>query len=169
MQNSECRMQPEAEPLGTSSGRSEKERLVELLREGSKIFTDKAREETFRCLEEKHHFDSRTDRTVDYYEEIADHLLENSVIVPPYKAGTKVYVISSYFIDDERPYIIEDTISHYYYTKNIKTIVLKNHPPVWYKDWDKVFLSHEDAKKWLKNRLPSKVSDKIMKHFTEVE
>ena len=141
MQNAECKMQ------------NEKERLIELI------------------VDAENEVVSAYPHSTDMYRigVIADHLLENSVIVPPYKAGTKVYVISSYFIDDERPYIIEDIISHYFYSGNMKSMILKNNSPVYYKDWDKVYPSREDAEKALRNKLPRNVSDKIMKHFTEVE
>ncbi len=105
-------------------------------------------------------------------EHIADHLLTNGVIVPPCKAGDTVYyelygeVKSAVIYRCEAVltqggiYITQaeakgnDGIEVYFGQDNIgKT----------------VFLSREDAEDALRRKLPSDVSEKIMKHFTEVE
>ncbi|MGM9551945.1 MAG: hypothetical protein ACI3XA_06770 [Clostridia bacterium] len=71
---------------------TERERLIELLKEGSEKAGDHLREATKIILAEKGHFNSKTDidrRSI--YEIEADYLLANGVIVPPCKVGDCVY------------------------------------------------------------------------------
>lgn len=44
---------------------------------------------------------------------IADHLIENGVIVPPYKCGTVVYVLRSQTSNSKNMYMREERIDHY--------------------------------------------------------
>ena len=72
---------------------TERERLIELIEEGTRIAYDKSLEEVRRIVKENHHFNSATDRTVSVSEMVADFLLSNGVIVPPVKVGDTVYEI----------------------------------------------------------------------------
>ena len=86
---------------------------------------------------------NHTLRTVDY-------LLANGVIVPPFKVGTKVYVITSQTSDNKNLYIFEDIITHYYLNEGNTVMCFENHlgEPNW--KWDKVFLTKEEAEEKLK-------------------
>lgn len=44
---------------------------------------------------------------------IADHLIANGVIVPPYKCGTVVYVVRSQTSNGKNLYMREERIDHY--------------------------------------------------------
>lgn len=72
---------------------TERDRLIKLIEEGTRIAYDKSLEEVRRIVKENHHFNSATDRTVSISEIVADFLLENGVIVPPVKVGDTVYEI----------------------------------------------------------------------------
>lgn len=80
----------------------------------------------------------------------ADDLLANGVIVPPFKVGTKVYVITSQTSDNKNFYIFEDTISHYFIGYNFPTMCFKNHLGIPNYNWDKVFPAKEEAEQNLK-------------------
>lgn len=84
------------------------------------------------------------------FEYIADHLIDNGVIVPPYKVGTKVYVITSQTSNNKNLYIFEDVISHYIVGDYCTAMCFENHLSKTEHNWDKVFLSREDAEKALK-------------------
>lgn len=66
MQSAECKVQPEAKPLGTPSNRNEKERLKEIL-DAEFMWSEKD------C------------------EAVADYLIASGVIVPPCNVGTTIY------------------------------------------------------------------------------
>lgn len=71
---------------------TERDRLIKLIEEGTRIAYDKSLEEVRRIVKENHHFNSATDRTVSISEIVADFLLSNGVIVPPVKVGDIVYI-----------------------------------------------------------------------------
>lgn len=72
-----------------------RDRLIELLKEGSNKAGEHLREVTKKVLAEKGSFNSKTDcDRRNMYEIEADCLLANGVIVPPCKIGDKVYVIT---------------------------------------------------------------------------
>ena len=83
-------------------------------------------------------------------EYIADYLIENDVIVPPCKVGTRVYVITSKTSNDKNFYIFEDTITHYRIVEGCTIMCFENHlgEPNW--KWNNVFLTKEEAKTKLK-------------------
>ena len=83
-------------------------------------------------------------------EELADYLLANGVIVPPYEVGTKVYVIASQTSDNRNFYIFEDIITHYHIGGGCVVMGFDNHLGVYSWNWDKVFLTKEEAEKALK-------------------
>ena len=72
---------------------TERDRLIKLIEEGTRIVYDKSLEEVRRIVKENHHFNSATDRTVSISEIVADFLLSNGVIVPPCCIGDTVYEI----------------------------------------------------------------------------
>jgi hypothetical protein len=57
-----------------------RDRLIELLRQGDKTFADKYTGKIMAHIDELYDF-------------IADYLLENGVVVPPFKIGQEVYAI----------------------------------------------------------------------------
>ena len=81
---------------------------------------------------------------------LANHLLANGVIVPPCKIGTKVYVITSQTSDNRNLYIFEDVITHYYIADNYVVMGFDYHLGVHSGNWDKVFLTKEEAEEKLK-------------------
>ncbi len=82
----------------------------------------------------------------------ADYLLANGVIVPPFEIGTKVYVITSATSNGKKLYIFEDTITAYQINMGYRVMCFDNHlgEPHW--NWDKVFLTKEEAEQKLKER-----------------
>ena len=58
---------------------TERDRLIKLIEEGTRIAYDKSLEEVRRIVKENHHFNSETDRTVSISEIVADFLLSNGV------------------------------------------------------------------------------------------
>ena len=81
---------------------------------------------------------------------LAGWLLVNGVIVPPFKVGTKVYVITSATSDGKNLYIFEDIITAYQINMGYRVMCFDNHlgEPHW--NWDKVFLTKEEAEEKLK-------------------
>jgi hypothetical protein len=61
-----------------------RDRLIELIKQGDKTFTDKYTGKVMLLIDE----------IEEIYDFIADYLLENGVIVPPCKVGDKVYYFS---------------------------------------------------------------------------
>lgn len=83
---------------------------------------------------------------------IADYLLANGVIVPPYKCGSKVYVLTSQTSNNRNFYIFEDIITRYVVTKDFTIMSLENHIGESSHKWGNVFLSREEAEKALAER-----------------
>lgn len=85
------------------------------------------------------------------YKDEAEYLIdEYGVIVPPYEVGTKVCVIASQTSDNKNLYIFEDIITHYHIGGGCMVMGFDNHlgEPHW--NWDKVFLTKEEAEQKLK-------------------
>lgn len=80
---------------------------------------------------------------------IADYLIANGVIVPPFEIGTKVYVITSATSNGKNLYIFEDIITHYHIGGNCIVMGFDNHLGEYSWNWDKVFLTKEEAEKSL--------------------
>ena len=89
-------------------------------------------------------------KTPDPISTLADHLLSNDVVVSPFKVGTKVYVITSATSDGKNLYIFEDIITAYQINMGYRVMCFDNHlgEPHW--NWDKVFLTKEQAEEKLK-------------------
>ena len=85
-------------------------------------------------------------------EEYAEELLANGVIVPPCKVGAKVYVITSQTSNGENLYIFEDIITHYVVCDNYTLMCFENHIAEANHNWDKVFLTKEEAEQALKEQ-----------------
>ena len=84
--------------------------------------------------------------------DIADYLIANGVILPPFEIGTKVYVITSQTSNGKNLYIFEDIISHYHIGGNCIVMGFDNHLGEYSWNWDKVFLTKEEAEKALAER-----------------
>ena len=110
---------------------TDRDRLIELV--------DKAKEEYANDI---------TDHTETDY--IVECLLNNGVIVPPFKSGTKVYVINSKTSNNKNFYIFEDIITHYHFDEQGGVMCFENHIGVANWNWDKVFLTKEEAEEKLK-------------------
>jgi hypothetical protein len=96
---------------------------------------------------------------------ILNKIKNRTIIELPYKIGTKIYAIVSLTSDDRNFCIIEDIITHYSVGEVCTVMGLENHigVPEW--DWDKIFLTREEAKQALKGgadneseRLPETVT-----------
>ena len=73
---------------------TERERLIELIKEGQRKAGEHIREVTKKVLAEKGKFNSSTDyERSNIYEIEADYLLANGVVCPPCKVGDVVYDI----------------------------------------------------------------------------
>ena len=82
----------------------------------------------------------------------ADYLLANGVIVPPYRAGTKVAVITSKTSNGKNLYIFEDTITHYRIVDGCTIMCFENHLGEADWNWKKVFLTREEAEQALQRK-----------------
>ena len=80
---------------------------------------------------------------------LANYLIANGVIVPPFEIGTKVYVITSATSNGKNLYIFEDIITHYHIGGNCIVMGFDNHLGEYSWNWDKVFLTKEEAEKSL--------------------
>ena len=80
----------------------------------------------------------------------ADHLIANGVIVPPYKIGSMVWVITSKTSNDKNLYIFIDYITHYRIVDGCTIMCLEKHLGVPNWDWDKVFPTKDQAEQKLK-------------------
>ena len=80
----------------------------------------------------------------------ADHLIANGVVLPPYKIGSMVWVIASQTSDNKNLYIFIDYITHYRIVDDCTIMCLENHLGVPNWDWDKVFLTKDQAEQKLK-------------------
>ena len=81
---------------------------------------------------------------------LADYLLKNDVFIPPFKVGTRVFVIESRTSNDKNLYIIEDTITHYRVCDGFTVMCLEEHRSIPRWNWDNVYASREEAEKALK-------------------
>ena len=88
--------------------------------------------------------------TKDFESVCADHLIENGVVVPPYKIGSMVWVIDSETSNDKNFYIFIDTITHYRIVDGCTIMCLDKHLGVANWNWDKVFLTKAEAEQKLK-------------------
>lgn len=86
----------------------------------------------------------------DPAEAVADYLLANGVIVPPYRAGTKVAVITSKTSNGKNLYIFEDTITHYRIVDGCTIMCFENHLGEADWNWKNVFLTREEAEQTVK-------------------
>lgn len=112
---------------------AERDRLIELLKKADKNASDKG--------------------ITDYDDAIADnadYLLANGAMVQPCKVGARVYVITSQTSDNRNLYIFEDTITHYRIVDGCTIMCFENHLGVSDWNWDKVFLTREEAEAKLK-------------------
>lgn len=131
---------------------SDRDRLIELLKQGQKDYSEKCFEETKKILYAKHTYNSKTDKVYSLWEELADYLLANGVIVPTVKVGQTVYVPSG---DEETDWIDEYKVKYFYCSsKGINRYYIEcgtmgnNFRP---KDIGKtVFLTKEEAEQALK-------------------
>lgn len=82
--------------------------------------------------------------------ELANYLLANGVIVPPFEIGTKVYVITSQTSNGKNLYFFEDIITDYIINMGYRTMGFNNHLGESHWNWDKVFLTKEEAEQKLK-------------------
>lgn len=71
---------------------AERKRLVRLIRDGDRAFSDKYTGEVMSHIDE-------------LYEFIADYLLDNGVIVPPCKVGDVVYYLHEICDEDDEEYL----------------------------------------------------------------
>lgn len=83
---------------------------------------------------------------------IADHLLANGVIVPPYKCGTVVYVLRSKTSNGKNLYLREERVDHYRtFDDGTHMIFESGRVSVDNTRWDdRVFFSREEAEQALK-------------------
>ncbi len=75
---------------------TDRDRLIELLKQGNRECSQKSLAEIKKILDEKHSYNSETDKPFNLWEALADYLLANGVIVPPCKVGDTVYIVKSY-------------------------------------------------------------------------
>ena len=83
---------------------------------------------------------------------IADHLLENGMIVPPYRCGTVVYVVRSQTSNGKNLYMRKERIDHYR-TFNNGTFMIFESGRISVRDdqWGRcVFATPEEAEQALK-------------------
>lgn len=118
------------------SREAERKRLIELLSD----HTDNA----FNTSEEKRFIETTT------VGEVADHLLDNGVIVPPCKVGDKVYKIVDMSHTACNSFITKETVEPY---AVIYANVMGGYSCIPFEAFGKtVFLSEAEAKYALKNR-----------------
>lgn len=80
----------------------------------------------------------------------ADYILADGWIRPPYRAGTKVAVITSKTSNGKNLYIFEDTITHYRIVDGCTIMCFENHLGEADWNWKNVFLTREEAEQTLK-------------------
>ena len=83
---------------------------------------------------------------------IADHLLANGVIVPPYRCGTVVYVVRSQTSNGKNLYMIKERIDHYRMFNNGTFMIFESgRCSVCNDQWSRcVFATPEEAEQALK-------------------
>ena len=99
---------------------------------------------------------------ISYFaEQIADHLLANGVIVPPYKIGQLVYVLRSQTSNGENLYLKEERIDHYrIFDKTVVMCFESGRVSVSDHLWGKtVFLTREEAERALNGGVEVKCKD----------
>lgn len=86
---------------------------------------------------------------------LADHLLANGVIVPPYKCGTVVYVLRSKTSNGKNLYMREERIDHYRSFDNGTFMIFESgRCSVRNDQWSRcVFTTREEAEQALKGEL----------------
>ena len=92
--------------------------------------------------------DHETDKELVEY--VADYLIADSWVRPPYKIGSMVWVIDSETSNDKNFYIFIDTITHYRIVDGCTIMCLDKHLGVANWNWDKVFLTKDQAEQKLK-------------------
>lgn len=82
----------------------------------------------------------------------ADHLLENGVIVPPYRCGTVVYVVRSQTSNGKNLYMRKERIDHYRMLNNGTFMIFESgRCSVRNDQWNRcVFVTPEEAEQALK-------------------
>lgn len=97
----------------------------------------------------------------DWKRGLADYLLANGVIIPPCKAGDRLYYIAYRFKDKAEKYIREETIEEIKVDKFGMYVNLPKALTVNLADLGKrIFLSREDAEKALKSATDTNVGSK---------
>lgn len=117
---------------------AEKKRLIELIKQGDKAFADKYTGEVMSHIDE-------------LYEFIADYLLDNGAIAPKFKAGDKVFVISSdsYFEGEVKGLMDASLI---YAHKKHAYLIRPEGEYLMYADEKDIFISKAEVEYALKNR-----------------
>ena len=122
-----------------------KERLVELLAKKYDHYCDQC----------------GVNKDSHYIENLADHLIKNGVIVPPFKIGQIVYVIRSKTSNGKNLYLREERIDHYRVFSEWTFMCFESgRMSVPEYDWCNVFLTREEAEKKLVNYESSKNDEK---------
>ena len=85
---------------------------------------------------------------------IADHLLANGVIVPPYRCGTVVYVVRSQTSNGKNLYMRKERIDHYRMFNNGTFMIFESgRCSVRNDQWSRcVFVTPEEAEQALKEK-----------------
>lgn len=121
-----------------------RDRLIELLRQRSCYYVDCSGRSCVGC---QNVFIQDND-----IERIADHLLENGVIVPPYRCGTVVYVVRSQTSNGKNLYMRKERIDHYRMFNNGTFMIFESgRCSVRNDQWSRcVFVTPEEAEQALK-------------------
>lgn len=117
-----------------------RERLIELLKQGRKEYSRQGIASALRSMEEKDWCKGREAQVCDLLEFLADHLLENGVIVLPMKIGDAVWTYRRRWRPEEgvAPY----QITNLTITQNKKGVWTKKYRAMWFfdgKTWDVPF------------------------------
>lgn len=114
------------------------------------------RDRLIELLDSKQHQGNSTETGVNYIfnSELADFLLANGVIVPPFKVGTHVYVLRSKTSNGKNLYLREEQIDHYrIFRERAYMCFFSDRISVPNYLWGKtVFLTREEAEKALAER-----------------
>lgn len=71
---------------------TERERLIELIKSGSKLAVEENHKHIKEFVKNHGRYNSKTDDNVSFEEIVADYLLSNGVIVLPCKVGDTVFL-----------------------------------------------------------------------------
>ena len=85
-------------------------------------------------------------------EYVADYLIDDDWIRPPYNVGARVVVIASQTSNGSNLYIFEDTVTHYRICNGATIMCLDNHLGVPHWKWDNVFFG-ENAREQAEQKL----------------